>query len=73
VPEESQPKECEGATMVTLGSPSLVPLGSYLSFRTFISRSKGLGGKQQATTILRNLVSCKSFNLQKQRFALSLQ
>jgi hypothetical protein len=42
--EESQPKVCEGATMVTVGSPSLVPLGSYLCFRTFITKSRGLGG-----------------------------
>jgi hypothetical protein len=44
VPEESRPKVCEGATMVTVGSPSLVPPGSYLCFRTFITKSKGLGG-----------------------------
>jgi hypothetical protein len=44
--EKSRPKLCEGTTMVKLGGPSLVPLGSYLSFRTFISRSKGLGGNR---------------------------
>jgi hypothetical protein len=45
--EESWPKECEGATVVTVGSPSLLPQGSYLCIMKFITKSKGLGGNTQ--------------------------
>ena len=46
MPEESQPKVCEGANVVTVGGPSIVPLGSYLCLRTFVTKNKGLGGNQ---------------------------
>jgi hypothetical protein len=46
VPEERQPKVCEGAIVVTVGGPSIVPLGSYLCLRTFVTKNKGLGGNQ---------------------------
>jgi hypothetical protein len=46
VPEESQPKVCEGAIVVTVSGPSIVPLGSYLYLRTFVTKNKGLGGNQ---------------------------